>query len=176
MDFRSRPAAKCNARFAASVRQKWINPTQIKDKANLTVKSDKKGPTPVHSFGSTERLAERIEIWLLDWLVDRAGVPREEINRDRPFAEYGLDSLTAVELSHDLEEWLGLELTPVLAWNYPTSARLSRHLAQQSAGEGASDATTRNAAGHDTVAEFERILAQVEAMSEDQVEKANRNK
>ncbi len=154
----------------------WINPTQIKDKAKLTVKSDKKGPTPLHSFGSTERLAERIEIWLLDWLVDRAGVPREEINRDRPFAEYGLDSLTAVELSHDLEEWLGLELTPVLAWNYPTAARLSRHLAQQSAGEGASDATTRNAAGHHTVAEFERILAQVEAMSEDQVEKANRNK
>ena len=119
-----------------------------------------------------DRLTERIEIWLLDWLVDRAAVPQEEIRRDRPFAEYGLDSLTAVELSHDLEEWLGLELTPVLAWNYPTAARLSRYLAQQVAGEASAENDSPNAGGLHTVSEFERLLTQIEGMSEQQIEQA----
>ena len=156
------------------VLHEWTNPTHAASAEDgaATAKVSKKQPAKlIHSFGNVERLSERIEIWLLDWLVDRAGVPQEEIRRDRPFAEYGLDSLTAVELSHDLEEWLGLELTPVLAWNYPTAARLSRHLAQQVAGEVTTETDSPTAGGLHTVAEFERLLTQIESMSEQQVEK-----
>ena len=126
----------------------------------------------IHTFGNVQRLSERIEIWLLDWLVARVGVPCEEISRDRAFAEYGLDSLTSVELRHGLEEWLGLELTPVLAWNYPTAARLSRHLAQQVAGEASHESDSPTAGGLHTVAEFERLLTQIESMSEQQIEQS----
>ena len=60
----------------------------------------------------------------------------------------------------------------MLAWNYPTAARLSRHLAQQTAGEATSDAATPHNGGLTTVAEFERLLTQIESMSRRQIEKA----
>ena len=117
------------------VLHEWINPAQrLKANAKNADAADRPAPGRKHNFpslaGGYDRVRERVEAWLMNWLVDRAGVPRDEISRDKPFAEYGLDSLTAVELSHDLEDWLNLELTPVLAWNYPTPARLAEYLAR----------------------------------------------
>jgi hypothetical protein len=60
----------------------------------------------------------------------------------------------------------------VLAWNYPTAARLSRYLAQQAAGETASETESPHAGGLHTVSEFERLLTQVESMNEHQIEAA----
>ena len=51
-----------------------------------------------------DRAAERIEAWLLEWLVARLGLDAADVSRDRPFAEFGVDSLTAVELSQELED------------------------------------------------------------------------
>ena len=79
-----------------------------------------------------DRAAERIETWLLEWLVARLGLDTAEISRDRPFAEFGVDSLTAVELSQELEDEFKVPLPPIVAWNYPTPAALARYLAEQS--------------------------------------------
>ena len=81
-----------------------------------------------------DRLGERIESWLLNWLVERAAIPAQEVDRNKPFAEYGLDSMTAVELSQELEDWVGVEVVPTVAWNYPTPATLSVYLARQAGG------------------------------------------
>jgi acyl carrier protein len=81
-----------------------------------------------------DRAAERIESWMLEWLVGRLGMDAADMARDRPFAELGVDSLTAVELSHELEEQFGVPLPPIVAWNYPTPAALSRYLAEQTTG------------------------------------------
>jgi acyl-CoA synthetase (AMP-forming)/AMP-acid ligase II/acyl carrier protein len=81
-----------------------------------------------------DRAAERIETWMLEWLMNRLGLDAADVSRDRPFAEFGVDSLTAVELSHELEEQFGVPLPPIVAWNYPTPAALSRYLAEQSTG------------------------------------------
>ncbi|MEM6364400.1 MAG: AMP-binding protein [Planctomycetota bacterium] len=78
--------------------------------------------------------AESFETWLLGWLVLRGGVDPSLAHRDTPFAEYELDSLAAVELSGELEDWTGLSLSPVLAWNYPTPSKLAMHLARTAAG------------------------------------------
>jgi acyl-CoA synthetase (AMP-forming)/AMP-acid ligase II/acyl carrier protein len=113
---------------------------------------------------NVDRLAERIETWLIDWLVDRAGVPRHEMDRLRPFAEYGLDSLTAVELSQELEDWLSVPLAPVLAWNYPTPAALAQYLAQQVSGP----PEAAEAAGSTAPADggFEQLLSEIESLSD----------
>jgi acyl-CoA synthetase (AMP-forming)/AMP-acid ligase II/acyl carrier protein len=79
-----------------------------------------------------DRAAERIEIWLLEWLVARLGLDAADVSRDRPFAEFGVDSLTAVELSQELEDEFKVPLPPIVAWNYPTPAALARYLAEQS--------------------------------------------
>jgi acyl carrier protein len=125
-----------------------------------------------------ERLAEQIESWMVQWLVQRGGVAAGEIGRQRPFAEFGLDSLTAVELSQELEDWLRIELTPVIAWNYPTLATLSRYLAGQLGGGNGKAAPSEAAAvaaepprapaAHD----FERLLAEIETLSDEEAETA----
>lgn len=48
-----------------------------------------------------------------------------------PLAEYGLDSLQAVSLSGDIEDWLGISLEPTIVWDYPTIEEMSKHLLDQ---------------------------------------------
>jgi 8-amino-7-oxononanoate synthase len=45
-----------------------------------------------------------------------------------PFESFGLDSLKAVTLSGLLEDWIGLELSPTLFWDYPNIDSLARYL------------------------------------------------
>ena len=125
----------------------------------------KRGDQPM-TPDEVNRLSERVELWLLTWLVDRAAIPQDEVHRDKPFAEYGLDSLTAVELSQELEDWLGVEVVPTVAWNYPTPATLSVYLAREAGGanETAAESTSENAKVDD---EFAKLLSEIEGMSEE---------
>jgi acyl-CoA synthetase (AMP-forming)/AMP-acid ligase II/acyl carrier protein len=122
-----------------------------------------------------DRLAERIETWLLDWLQRRAEVPPGELDRDKPLADYGIDSLAAVELSHELEGWLGIELTPVLAWNHPTAALLARYLASETAQAAAPVAAEEAPAPRvQSVADasFDDLLREIENLSDDEAQAA----
>ena len=131
-------------------------------------------PLPIVQVGQKlseleiERLTQRIESWLVDWMVARASVAPEEIDRNRPFAEYGLDSISAVELSHDLQEQLGIELTAVIAWSHPTPAAMARFLARTAAGE-KPEAT---ASPDPEDAEFDRLLAEVEQITDEEAQAA----
>jgi acyl carrier protein len=124
-----------------------------------------------------DRLSERIESWLLDWLKRRAEVPAAELDRDKPLADYGIDSLAAVELSHELEAWLEIELTPVLAWNHPTAAMLARYLAGEAA-KPAGESPTPGGSHGDAVsdpsgdASFEALLAEIENLSDEEARAA----
>jgi acyl carrier protein len=124
-----------------------------------------------------DRAAERIEAWMLEWLVGRLGLDAADVARDRPFAELGVDSLTAVELSHELEQQFGVPLPPIVAWNYPTPAALSRYLAEQTTGikdpnsaaasESVDDLPTPAA----TEAELAALLAEVENLSDEEAKR-----
>jgi acyl carrier protein len=125
---------------------------------------------PDHQLTADEiaRLSERVESWLLNWLIERAAIPANEIHRDKPFAEYGLDSMTAVELSLELEDWLGVEVVPTVAWNYPTPSSLARYLALARAGmEDSAD----NDNGPELDDEFEQLLNEIEGLSPDEAER-----
>jgi acyl carrier protein len=115
-----------------------------------------------------DRAAERIEAWMLDWLVGRLALAPEDVSRDRPFAEYGVDSLTAVEMSHELEQQFSVPLPPIVAWNYPTPAALARYLAEQTCGV-RPDRPTTHASANGNADEDERLaalLAEVEHLSD----------
>lgn len=115
-----------------------------------------------------DRLTEQLETWLLEWLVEKARVSPAEVDRNRPFAEYGLDSLTAVELSQELEDGLRVKLAPVTAWNYPTPATLARYLAELAGGESAkSDDGVATVPAQDED-EFARLLAEIESLSDEE--------
>lgn len=71
----------------------------------------------------------RIERWLIAHIARLADESAHDIDVHQPFSHYALDSLATVELTADIEDWLGLRLPPTLVWDYPTISVLSRHLA-----------------------------------------------
>lgn len=52
-----------------------------------------------------------------------------QVQTDRPFTEYGLDSIAALTISGELEDQYGIELPPTLLWDYPTVDALASYLA-----------------------------------------------
>jgi acyl carrier protein len=66
--------------------------------------------------------------WLLQLIAKKAQVPVGELDLDRPFSEYGMDSVDAVAIAHDVEDRLGLDLDPTMLWNYPTPDALLQFL------------------------------------------------
>ena len=135
-----------------------------------------------------ERAAERIETWLLEWIVARLGLDTAEISRDRPFAEFGVDSLTAIELSQELEDEFKVPLPPIVAWNYPTPAALARYLAEQSLnasaeasepgsnGQSALGAESANPPGNHAATraddnDLASLLAEIENLSDEEVQR-----
>jgi acyl carrier protein len=132
-----------------------------------------------------DRAAEGIEAWMLEWLVARLALDPTEVERDRPFAEYGVDSLAAVELSHELEEQFKVTLPPIVAWNYPTPAALARYIAQETTGikdpnstahteHGTNGATKSSASAASQQApedDLAKLLAEIESLSDDEAER-----
>lgn len=75
------------------------------------------------------KTALEIETWLVRALARSLDVDPREIDPQRPFAELGVDSVAAVELSGDLEAFLGTKVAPTVVWDHPTIRSLARHLA-----------------------------------------------
>ena len=105
-----------------------------------------------------------IETWLINWLVGKAGIPKESIELDMPFADYALDSLTAVELSEDIEDFLHIEIPVTVAWNYPTIDALSTYLSQN-------DNTTETGFEYANDSHFQTVLSDIENMSDKELER-----
>lgn len=80
--------------------------------------------------GDGERGAAEISAWLVDRLSQELELPAAEVDPAKPFAFYGLDSVHAVRLSTALEQFLGCELAPTIAYEYPSIDILSQHLAR----------------------------------------------
>lgn len=70
---------------------------------------------------------------IADWLVQRfaqlAEVAPADIDIERPFADYQLDSAVAVTVSQELSERTGRDLPITLFWEYPSIGSLSCALA-----------------------------------------------
>jgi acyl carrier protein len=80
-----------------------------------------------------------IEAWLVDRVASKLRVSANALDPREPLARYGLDSLAAVQLAGELEQWLGRPLSPVLVYDHPTIAALARFLAGDQAVEAASN-------------------------------------
>jgi acyl-CoA synthetase (AMP-forming)/AMP-acid ligase II/acyl carrier protein len=94
-------------------------------------------PAPAPEPGPSSRAAagpftaERIQGWLVEQMAARLRLPPGEIDPAQPMAHYGLDSALAVSLINDLGGWLGMELEPMVFWEYPSIEQLSSHLAEK---------------------------------------------
>src|SRR5438132_14219123 len=86
------------------------------------------------------RSADDIERWLVDRLQARLGEGGEEVDSHMPFSYYGLDSIDAVELAAELEDWLGQPVSATLTFDYPTVSAVATYLAAEPASAPAPDA------------------------------------
>jgi acyl carrier protein len=71
---------------------------------------------------------------ICQWLVHAvARYVRVDVAKVRPsmtFEEIGLSSLAAVTLSAELSDAFGVDVDPLLTWEYPTIAEAARAIAQ----------------------------------------------
>ncbi len=81
---------------------------------------------------TTVKQVEQSEVlaWLKLKFATWLEVPVEEFDPTRPISRYGLDSISAVSLSVELEEELDMELDTAVLWDRPTLENLSEHLTE----------------------------------------------
>ena len=80
----------------------------------------------------TEKQLEPAEVlaWLTLKFANWLEVPAEELDSRKPISSYGLDSISAVTLSVQLEEELDIELDTAVLWDRPTLTSLAEHLTE----------------------------------------------
>jgi acyl-CoA synthetase (AMP-forming)/AMP-acid ligase II/acyl carrier protein len=67
-----------------------------------------------------EASGSALRTWLITWVSRRMRIPEAQIAPSRAFADYGLDSVAAVELAKALSDKLGFAFDDTLLWNFPT--------------------------------------------------------
>jgi acyl carrier protein len=71
-----------------------------------------------------------IRNWLVAKVAAHLQVEPGEIDATSPLQDFGLDSIAVFNVTGELAEWLGRNLTATLLWDFPTIEALSRHLAE----------------------------------------------
>lgn len=110
--------------------------------------------------------AGAIGAWLREQLADRLGLFSDEIDIDEEFANYGLNSIEAVNLSGDLENLLGRRLPPTLLWDYPTIRAIADYLAEDTS----PDTAPTDDGSSLSPEEAQRLLGELDQMSDAQVD------
>ncbi|AFY54193.1 phosphopantetheine-containing protein [Rivularia sp. PCC 7116] len=77
------------------------------------------------------KTAADIQEWLVSYLTVSLEIELENVDRTIPFEHYGLDSLKALALTGDLEDWLGYEVDPTLMYDSHTIETLAQHLVEE---------------------------------------------
>ena len=71
---------------------------------------------------------ETVQNWLIKQLAEQLRLDPASIKITEPFTRYGLDSIDAVTLVGDLEDWLDLDLPDTLFWDHPTVEKSANYL------------------------------------------------
>ncbi len=72
---------------------------------------------------------ESIRGWLVNRIARLRDIPEEQIDLEAPLTQYVLDSVTAVAIAMDLQQWLGRSLSPTLLYDTPSITVLADRLA-----------------------------------------------
>jgi acyl carrier protein len=104
--------------------------------------------------------------WLTDWLSRELRIASQAISRHHSFADYGLDSVTAVEMVMALGEWLHHPLEATIVWNFPTIDALAAYLANEVASANHRLTTAAGVAAVNETAGGGRAVGELDELSE----------
>jgi acyl carrier protein len=69
-----------------------------------------------------------VQNWLVTKLAEQLSLNAKTIDVREPLTRYGLDSIDAVTMVGDLEDWLGLDLPDTLLWDYPSIEKAAQYM------------------------------------------------
>lgn len=69
--------------------------------------------------------------WLIEKFAHRLEVSVDQVDVNKLFPDFGLDSTEVLVLAGELEHWLGFELSPTAMWYHPTIAKLAAHIVDE---------------------------------------------
>ncbi|BCL39538.1 AMP-binding protein [Nostoc sp. MS1] len=99
----------------------WEHSSRISDE--VEVNAQLPSSFPIHTV-------ETIENWIENWLSKKLNINTQSVKLNQSFAEYGMDSVMVVDLSQELEQWLGqaIQIDATVAWNFTTPEALTNHI------------------------------------------------
>jgi long-chain acyl-CoA synthetase len=84
---------------------------------------------PARAAGAKASGHADLEGRIVAWIAEAVGIDPSQVDLDAPFLDFGLTSVLAVELAAALQEWLGRDVPPTVAWSFSTVRALADHLA-----------------------------------------------
>jgi acyl carrier protein len=84
-----------------------------------------------NTIAETQLEPAEVLSWLTLKFADWLEVTPDELDPQQPISSYGLDSISAVTLSVQLEEELSVELDTAVLWDRPTLESLAEHLSEK---------------------------------------------
>jgi phthiocerol/phenolphthiocerol synthesis type-I polyketide synthase A len=99
--------------------------------SDVAAASDAPAISPAWSEMPAEDVRGELEAGLRAILARELQMPEAELALDRPFAEFGLNSVMAMSVRRDTEQFVGIELSATMLFNYPTIVALAEHLAKK---------------------------------------------
>ena len=79
----------------------------------------------------TLRIVGSIQCWLASQIAEQIGVAPDDIDSRVPFDSYGLNSVQITSIASLGKQYFGLQLSPIVFWNYPNLELLSQYLAKE---------------------------------------------
>jgi phthiocerol/phenolphthiocerol synthesis type-I polyketide synthase A len=99
--------------------------------ADGTAAAEPKATSPAWSEKPAEDVVRELQAGLRAILARELHMPEAELEMDRPFAELGMNSVMAMSVRRDTEQFVGIELSATMLFNYPTIVALAEHLAKK---------------------------------------------
>lgn len=71
---------------------------------------------------------EEIQAWLISALSQALNKDKANIDVNTNFTDIGLDSVTIVEITGNLEDWLGIPVVTTVFWDHKNIAQVTDYL------------------------------------------------
>jgi phthiocerol/phenolphthiocerol synthesis type-I polyketide synthase A len=115
------------------VAQAVMAPMQPADDTASVISDAHRTSTPARAWSqmSPEDLHAELQNGLRAILAAELRTTENEVELDSPFAEMGLNSVTAMSIRREVEHLVDIQLSATMLWNHPTIASLAGYLAKQ---------------------------------------------
>ena len=109
----------------------WKSEVEILKNVANSLESSQYDLTSEPLHGNSEYTIESILNWIEAWVAKKLKIDPHQIDPSKSFADYGIDSIMAVEFSQALGDWLEHPLEATILWNFSTIESLGQYLTDE---------------------------------------------